>query len=126
MDILPIKAFKDNYIWAMVFRETKQVIIVDPGDARPVLKIIKNMDLQLIAILITHHHFDHTGGVAELCKIFPKVQVYGSKATKILEITNPICDNDSFEINSCIFNVKETPKCLLQANFHSLESLDAK
>jgi hydroxyacylglutathione hydrolase len=109
MDILPIKAFTDNYIWAIVFHKTKQVIIVDPGDATVALKNIEQMGLQLIAIFITHHHFDHTGGVSQLCKIFPDVKVYGPKLAKIPEITHSLADNDSFEINSCVFIVKETP-----------------
>lgn len=60
----PIPAFTDNYIWAL--REGQQVLVVDPGDAAPVLDWLANEASSLTGILITHHHADHTGGVAEL------------------------------------------------------------
>lgn len=60
----PIPAFADNYIWAL--REDQQVLVVDPGDAAPVLNWLANEACTLTGILITHHHADHTGGVAEL------------------------------------------------------------
>ncbi len=60
----PIPAFTDNYIWAL--REGQQALVVDPGDAAPVLDWLANEACALTGILITHHHADHTGGVAEL------------------------------------------------------------
>lgn len=109
MVILPIKAFKDNYIWAIVFHNTSQLIVVDPGDAKLVLEFIEKTNLQLIAIFITHHHFDHTGGVADLGKSFPKTHIYGPKSAKIPEITHPLAGNNSFKINNYTFSTMETP-----------------
>jgi hydroxyacylglutathione hydrolase len=60
----PIAAFTDNYIWAL--RVGAQALVVDPGDARPVLDWLAQEASTLTGILITHHHADHTGGVAEL------------------------------------------------------------
>ena len=64
--IEPIEAFKDNYIW--LIHNNKNSIVVDPGDANPVIETLERKSLGLIAILITHHHADHIGGVRELQK----------------------------------------------------------
>ena len=64
IEVIPLKAFTDNYIWALVSK--KSVYVVDPGDPNPVLSFIKENDLNLKGILITHHHFDHTGGIKTL------------------------------------------------------------
>lgn len=62
--IFPIPAFEDNYIW--VLQHGRNVVVVDPGDAAPVLQTLHAHKLVLSAILITHHHSDHIGGVASL------------------------------------------------------------
>ena len=67
--IHPIPAFTDNYIWC-IYNESS-AIVVDPGDAEPVLAFIKAKGLTLSAVLITHHHRDHTGGIAKL--ILPRL-----------------------------------------------------
>ena len=66
MNIFDIPAFTDNYIWAL--QVDSSITLVDPGDAAPVIKIIKEKKLKIEDILITHHHFDHTGGLVELKK----------------------------------------------------------
>ena len=75
LTITPINAFNDNYIWLLV-NEDKHCVVVDPGDAAPVLAALKEQNLKLHAIFITHHHFDHMGGVAEL-KAATGAKVYG-------------------------------------------------
>ena len=64
MNLLPIPAFSDNYIWLL--HDGKQAIVVDPGQAEPVLKVLARLQLQLQGILVTHHHADHVGGVEAL------------------------------------------------------------
>ena len=63
--IIPILAFRDNYIWAV--RSGDTAAVVDPGDAAPVFAWLDANDAELSAILATHHHADHVGGVAALC-----------------------------------------------------------
>ena len=58
MNIAPIPAFSDNYIW-MLERDGR-VAVVDPGDANPVLAVLTERGVTLDTIIITHHHFDHT------------------------------------------------------------------
>ena len=64
MIILPIPAFDDNYIWCI--HDNVNAIVVDPGDHIVVDQFLEQHNLNLSSILITHHHFDHTGGVIEL------------------------------------------------------------
>lgn len=64
MNLLPLPAFSDNYIWLL--HNGKQALVVDPGDAAPVQAALQSLSLQLEAILVTHHHADHTGGVNAL------------------------------------------------------------
>lgn len=72
-EISCIPAFKDNYIWLL--RQDQRAFVVDPGDAAPVEAQLDALELQLAGILITHHHADHQGGVADLtsrwsCPVF--------------------------------------------------------
>ncbi|HEY8537868.1 MAG TPA: MBL fold metallo-hydrolase, partial [Steroidobacteraceae bacterium] len=67
LEVTPVRAFADNYIWLIHSpRDRRKVVAVDPGDAAPVADALKNRGLELQAILLTHHHPDHVGGVAQL------------------------------------------------------------
>jgi hydroxyacylglutathione hydrolase len=67
LDVRPIPAFRDNYIWLIRgTRDARAVAVVDPGDAAPVLATLAQEGLRLEAVLATHHHADHVGGLAEL------------------------------------------------------------
>lgn len=67
--VAPIPAFRDNYIWLIrSARDPRAVAVVDPGDAAPVLDRLASEDLQLHAILATHHHADHVGGARRLAE----------------------------------------------------------
>lgn len=73
--IHPIKAFSDNYIWTLVNDTNKQAIVIDPGQAQPVIDYLSEYDLDLTAVWTTHHHHDHIGGVAELREHYPMTHV---------------------------------------------------
>lgn len=90
LTIHPIPAFNDNYIWAIINDETKQAIIVDAGDAKPVIDFLKQKNLDITSIWVTHHHNDHIGGVAELANAFPTAYVYAHKnVMPQIELKNP-------------------------------------
>jgi hydroxyacylglutathione hydrolase len=67
LDVSPVRAFSDNYFWLIrTPGDPGGAAVVDPGDARPVEAALEQHGLKLRAILVTHHHLDHVGGVAEL------------------------------------------------------------
>jgi hydroxyacylglutathione hydrolase len=64
MDLVALAAFTDNYIWML--HDGEQALVVDPGEAGPVLRALDQYSLRLAGILVTHHHGDHVGGLAAL------------------------------------------------------------
>ena len=93
--IVPIRAFQDNYIWCL--RRGTAAVVVDPGDANPVLDYLANEDLRLAAILTTHHHGDHVGGNTTLLSKY-NVPVFGPALEKIPGITRPLREGDAIEV----------------------------
>jgi hydroxyacylglutathione hydrolase len=79
-DITALAAFKDNYIWCL--RQANLALVVDPGDATVVQHYLQQHQLQLAVILITHHHSDHTAGIASLKQQWPQVKVYAPLAER--------------------------------------------
>ncbi|EFR31018.1 hydroxyacylglutathione hydrolase [Eremococcus coleocola] len=79
MPVHPIPALSDNYIW--VYQSPDLNFIVDPGEAQPVLDYIQDQNIRLDAILLTHNHDDHTGGVREILAQIPDLPVYGPQET---------------------------------------------
>ena len=107
--ITPIPAFADNYIWAMVAGSI--CVVVDPGDAAPVLTFLAERSLSLDAILVTHHHADHVGGVHELTARSP-VPVYGPAVENIACVTHPLHEGDAVALPAFVdepFRVIEVP-----------------
>lgn len=75
IQIHPIKAFNDNYIWTLINKNNKQAIVIDPGQSKPVIDYMQEQGLELTSIWTTHHHFDHIGGVMELQEYFPMTHI---------------------------------------------------
>lgn len=105
LKVIPICAFKDNYIWLITNTENNYGVIVDPGDAEPVLKKLNELKIKLTAILITHHHNDHCGGIAELVKHYT-VPVFGPAHEKISTVTHPLSENDEVELFELKINLR--------------------
>lgn len=82
LEVSPVRAFKDNYIWLLKNHARQEVIIVDPGDAQPVLIELSQLKYSVVAILITHKHTDHIGGVPDLLK-YKNVPVFGNAVENI-------------------------------------------
>lgn len=93
LHIHPVKAFNDNYLWVFHPEGGTQACVVDPGDAAPVLAWLDEAGLQLAAILVTHHHGDHIGGIKALLD-HTRVPVYGPATPRIPQVTHPVAEGD--------------------------------
>ncbi|MGK8436682.1 hydroxyacylglutathione hydrolase [Ectopseudomonas hydrolytica] len=123
IDALP--AFNDNYIWLLQDPISRRCAVVDPGDAAPVLAWLEaHGDWTLSDILITHHHFDHVGGVEQLKKA-TGARVAGPAAEKIPARDVDLGDNDLIEVLGLRFQVMAVPGHTLGhiAYYHAEQNL---
>lgn len=96
LKIIPIPAFTDNYIWAIINPINRCCTVVDPGDAKPVIDFLQSEQLHLDAILITHHHHDHTGGVQQLRDTY-SAMTYGP-TLEAQHIDNKLSDGNVIDL----------------------------
>ena len=116
LTVYPIPAFTDNYIWCI--HDGCHAVVVDPGDASPVFESLAAHQLRLDAILITHHHADHTGGIRELVERYPGLSVYGPDNPKIRGITHTLREGDT----CCVGNF-ELSLDVLEVPGHTLDHI---
>lgn len=108
MNLNSIPAFQDNYIWVLSNDEGR-CLIVDPGEAAPVLDAIKENHWQPAAIFLTHHHNDHVGGVKTLLQHYPYIPVYGPAETQGKGTTDIVTEGDNVSVLGLEFGVISTP-----------------
>jgi hydroxyacylglutathione hydrolase len=102
----PIPAFNDNYLWLLV--RGAHAAVVDPGDAEPVLRRLHSRNLGLQAILVTHHHGDHVGGVEVLARA-TGARVYGPRGESIPARDVALAGGDRIDVLGVTFEVIEVP-----------------
>jgi hydroxyacylglutathione hydrolase len=97
--VLTVPAFKDNYLW--LIHDGVNAAVVDPGDAEPILEALAANGLTLTAILLTHHHADHIGGVPRLlqhAQAPAQLPVFGPRNDGIKAVTHPLGEGDRIEV----------------------------
>lgn len=102
MNIHSINAFSDNYIW--VIEKNNEAIVVDPGESPQVIAYLEENDLILRAILLTHNHDDHTGGVLDISEKYPEITIYGPIETEDFN-TRTVSEGDTVEVLDESFEV---------------------
>jgi hydroxyacylglutathione hydrolase len=95
LSVLTVPAFKDNYLWLV--HDGVNAVVVDPGDSGPILAALAAYKLTLTAILLTHHHADHIGGVPDLLA-HARVPVFGPRNDNISALTQPLGEGDLVEV----------------------------
>ena len=98
LEITPLQAFEDNYIWMLTEVSASRSIAVDPGDETPVLEWLQGRGATLAGVLITHHHYDHIGGLPELLAVFPGIPVYGPAKHRILGVNRLVAERERINI----------------------------
>lgn len=98
LNIYAIPTLKDNYVWTIINESHRFALVVDPGEAAPVIDYLKEHRLVLQGILITHHHWDHTNGVSELIQHYP-APVFASARCHIPDITHHLEEHQSINLD---------------------------
>lgn len=106
MNLIPLPAFNDNYIWML--HDGQRALVVDPGDSHVVLEAIERQGVQLEAILVTHHHNDHTGGVAALRQA-TGAQVFGPLLEDVPEPLTRLRQGDTIHPLGLALQVMDVP-----------------
>lgn len=120
MRLTALPAFEDNYIWALVDDEGNAVI-VDPGDAAPVLAA-SDLGLWPAGVLLTHHHPDHCGGMTALRERWPTLPVFAPDDPRIPHATERVGEGSRFQLNNWDFTVLAVPgHTLSHIAFHGAE-----
>ena len=105
MKLSALPAFADNYIWML--HDGRQAVVVDPGEAAPVQDVLQRLGLTLVAILVTHRHAHHVGGLAALQT--GNIPVYGPRHEAIAGVTNPVEGGDTLTVMGCCVDVVDAP-----------------
>lgn len=109
LKILPFPILLDNYSYIVTDDKTNTTIVVDPGDAEPVYNYLKQENIIPQAVLVTHKHWDHSGGNAAMKGYFPGIKIYGGANDNVPNVTNTVNDGETLEFGNLKFSVQVTP-----------------
>lgn len=111
MEIIVIPCLYDNYSYLICNPEQARAAVVDPAEAWPVHQVVRERELNLEAVLCTHHHHDHVGGIEELLEYYPDLEIYGYHAEKprIRRLNRPLEDGDQISVCGVSGTALHTP-----------------
>ncbi len=108
LKVLHVPIFSDNYVWILQSNASNEVCVIDPGDADPVIAYLKQNDLKLTRILITHSHSDHINGIDGLLA-YTQVPVMGPDCKAIPQISETLTEGDNFQLWDATVKVMHLP-----------------
>jgi hydroxyacylglutathione hydrolase len=111
MPVVPIACLADNYAYAVVSEGNDQAVVVDPSEPGPVVDCLERLGLRLGGLLLTHHHWDHVGGIGGLLKRYGDLPVVAHKtdAAHVGDVTQHVVDAQHFELAGLAFDVLHVP-----------------
>ncbi|XP_041366148.1 probable hydrolase PNKD [Gigantopelta aegis] len=109
LSILPIPMLLDNYAYLITDKSTNTSVIIDPGDPEPVQLILDEKGITPEALIITHKHWDHSGGNGVMKNRYRNLRIYGGAMDHVPNITNPVADGDILMFGSLKFHAMFTP-----------------
>jgi len=108
MQLIPLPALSDNYIWTLAADDGARALIVDPSEAAPVFAAA-NAGLRPAGILLTHHHGDHIGGVPDLLARWPDLPVFAPDDDRIPAACRRVADGETIDVAGWRFEVIAVP-----------------
>ncbi|MGH1374546.1 MAG: hydroxyacylglutathione hydrolase [Cellvibrionaceae bacterium] len=109
LNVIAVPAFQDNYLWLLHAEGCRDCYVVDPGDAKVIEAALESHNLELAGVLLTHHHWDHTGGVEALTEV-RSIPVYGPNSPNIPQVTHALAEGDQVSLSGGLnFTVLEVP-----------------
>ena len=103
-----INQLSDNYSYLISSNKDNSSIIIDPAESDKILNVLQEKKLNLNYIFITHHHSDHTSGVADLVRAYPEVKVFSPSELNSISV-NVISDSNKITTNLNEFEIIHTP-----------------
>lgn len=108
LEIKAVPILKDNYVWVISTANAEEVLVVDPGEAAPVLGYLAETRLKPAALLITHRHWDHTDGINAIVARYP-CPVYGPASPAIPQVTRVLTEGDQPVVAGIPFTIMAIP-----------------
>jgi len=111
MPVVPIACLTDNYAYAVFSSGNAAAVVVDPSEAEPVIAELERLDLRLGGLLLTHHHWDHVGGIEGLLARYGNLPViaHAVDAAKVPSVNRTVSDGESFELCGIDFEAMHVP-----------------
>lgn len=107
LEIVP--AARDNFMYLLWDKKTKQGAIVDPFDPKAIFAKAKQLGVKITAVLTTHSHNDHDGGNPQVARMDPSIVIYGGKGDRVKAVTKELTENDVIQFGSIKISVIATP-----------------
>mmetsp|Transcript_42473 Transcript_42473/g.77717 ORF Transcript_42473/g.77717 Transcript_42473/m.77717 type:complete len:584 (-) Transcript_42473:18-1769(-) len=109
MRVVVVPVLSDNYSYLLIDEASKKAATVDPAEAHIVLSAARREGVEIVAVLTTHHHYDHAGGNSTMASKVPGLKVYGGRLDNVEACTHPLNHNETFSVGGIRVQALHTP-----------------